>query len=227
MELMEINNNLTMSSREIADLTKKEHRNVLSDIRNMFIGLEIDSAKFSAQYKDSTGRSLPEFNLDKELTMTLVAGYNVKLRHAIVKRWQELEAKEQKKQIVLPNFTDPIEAATAWIEQYKEKTEALKQLEVAKPKAEFVDKYVERNNLKSVTDVAKEMGISGKVLGAWLREKGHAWTKHKSLRWTQPFMDAGYGEVKKFTSDSGYDGTQALITAKGDVFIKKMYASQD
>lgn len=29
--------------------------------------------------------------LDKELTFTLIAGYSVKLRHLIVKRWLELE----------------------------------------------------------------------------------------------------------------------------------------
>lgn len=89
------NDNLMMSSREIAELTGKQHKHVLEDTRNMLNGLGIDSAAFAAQYKDSIGRSLPCFNLDKELTLTLVAGYNVKLRLAIIKRWQELEEKER------------------------------------------------------------------------------------------------------------------------------------
>lgn len=49
----------TMSSREIAELCGKEHKHVLADIRNMCESLKIDSAEFSAQYKDSTGRTLP------------------------------------------------------------------------------------------------------------------------------------------------------------------------
>jgi len=81
-----------MTSRDIAAYTGKDHRNVLVDIRSMLNQLELDSADFSAQYKDSTGRTLPAFNLPKDLTITLVSGYSVPMRHAIVTRWQELEA---------------------------------------------------------------------------------------------------------------------------------------
>ncbi len=83
----------TMSTKEIAELTGKEHKNVLADCRTMFDGLGMHSAEFSAQYKDSTGRTLPLFNLPKDLTFTLVAGYSVELRHRIVTRWLELESK--------------------------------------------------------------------------------------------------------------------------------------
>ncbi len=220
--LIKLENNLIMTTREIANLTSKEHKNVIADTRNMFESLEIDSAVFSAQYKDSTGRTLPMFTLNKELTMTLVAGYNVKMRHAIIKRWQELEAKEQKNQIILPNFTDPAEAAMAWALQYKEKQIALQQLEIAKPKAEFVDKYVERDVAKNLTNVAKELGVSAKALGAWLRKEGHAFKSADKLVWTQPFVDKGYGVHKHFSTDSKA-GSQALITPSGDCFIKKNF----
>lgn len=220
--LIKLEQNLKMTTREIAELTGKEHKNVIADTRNMFDSLEIDSAEFSAQYKDITGRTLPMFTLDKEMTMTLVAGYNVKMRHTIIKRWQELEAKEQKNQIVLPNFTDPAEAAMAWALQYKEKQIALQQLEIAKPKAEFVDKYVERDVAKNLTNVAKELGVSAKVLGAWLRDEGHAFKSTKKLVWTQPFIDKGYGVHKHFSTDSKA-GSQALITPTGDCFIKQNF----
>ncbi|WP_259744950.1 Rha family transcriptional regulator [Pseudomonas protegens] len=81
-----------MSSVEIAELTGKLHKNVLADIRSMLAELEIDSADFSAQYKDSTGRFLPCFNLDREMTDTLLTGYSAKMRLAVVRRWRELEA---------------------------------------------------------------------------------------------------------------------------------------
>lgn len=81
----------TMSSLEIAELTGKAHKHVLTDIRSMLTELEIDWAGLSAQYKDSTGRSLPCFNLDREMTDTLLTGYSAKMRRAVVKRWHELE----------------------------------------------------------------------------------------------------------------------------------------
>lgn len=60
------NSELTMSSREIAKLTNKEHRNVLADIRNMLDELKIQSADFSADYKDSRGRTYQEYLLPKK-----------------------------------------------------------------------------------------------------------------------------------------------------------------
>lgn len=81
----------TMSSREIATLCAKEHKHVLADIRNMCESLKIDSAEFSAQYKDTTGRTLPCFNLPKRETLILVSGYDVVTRAKIIDRWQELE----------------------------------------------------------------------------------------------------------------------------------------
>lgn len=71
-----------MSSREIADLTKKDHKNVIRDIRVMLEGLSIDGSTLS--YQDARGYTA-EYHLDKDLTMTLITGYDVKLRHMVVK----------------------------------------------------------------------------------------------------------------------------------------------
>lgn len=84
----------TMSSREIAKLTGKAHKHVLADIRSMLKELEIDWADCSAQYQDSTGRSLPCFELNRELTDTLLTGYSAKMRLAVIRRWRELEQQQ-------------------------------------------------------------------------------------------------------------------------------------
>jgi phage regulator Rha-like protein len=83
---------LTMTSREIAELTGKKHADVTRDIRNMLAALEIDVSNFAAMSPDSYGRAQPIFNLPKDLTITLVSGYSVPMRHKIVTRWMELEA---------------------------------------------------------------------------------------------------------------------------------------
>ena len=81
-----------MTSREIADLCEKDHKHVLADVSVMCEGLKIDSAEFSAQDKDSTGRTLPCINFSRDLTLTLVPGYIVVLRKRIIDRWLELES---------------------------------------------------------------------------------------------------------------------------------------
>ena len=71
----------TMSSREIAELTGKDHAHVMRDIRNMLEALKKDASSFGGIYKDAYGREKPCFNLDRELTMTLVSGYDLSLIH--------------------------------------------------------------------------------------------------------------------------------------------------
>lgn len=67
---------LTMSSREIADLTGKRHDNVMRDIREMLRELDqFDTGaglSFEGSYQDSTGRTLSCFNLPKRETLILV-----------------------------------------------------------------------------------------------------------------------------------------------------------
>ena len=82
---------LKMSSREISELTGKQHKNVKRDIEKMITGLELDALNFEHIYFDDNNRQQIEYKLNQELTITLISGYSVKLRHAIVKRWIELE----------------------------------------------------------------------------------------------------------------------------------------
>ena len=95
-ELSNLHSNRTMSSREIAELTGKEHKNVIADIRHVIETLsdteEITGLKFQLSgYRDASGKSNPMYLLDYEATMLLVSGYNILLRAKVIRRWRELE----------------------------------------------------------------------------------------------------------------------------------------
>ena len=81
----------TMTSREIAELTGKQHKDVLYDIRKMLADLGLTSADFSADLPDSYGRMQPGFQLPKRETLILVSGYSIPMRARIVDRWEALE----------------------------------------------------------------------------------------------------------------------------------------
>ncbi|MBE0434694.1 MAG: Rha family transcriptional regulator [Methylomicrobium sp.] len=97
-------NKPTMSSREIAELTEKQHSDVLHDIRTqLYTGLynhDFDKGKnlyqqiqgFTVIIDEQTKRT-KEILLDRYHTDILISGYNVKYRAAIVTRWYELESK--------------------------------------------------------------------------------------------------------------------------------------
>ena len=115
----------TMSSREIAELTGKEHKNVMADVRKMLSDLGLSTADFSAVYKDQQLIERPCFNLPKRETLILVSGYSVELRARIIDRWEELERQQAARAVTLPNFTDPAAAAIAWAAEYQAKQAAM------------------------------------------------------------------------------------------------------
>jgi Rha family phage regulatory protein len=88
----------TMSSREIAHLCEKQHKNVLRDIEKMMQeidGLRFEPVDFEKQYQDVKGEWRKEYLLPKNLTVTLITGYRVDLRYRVVKRLEELESQSR------------------------------------------------------------------------------------------------------------------------------------
>lgn len=86
------NATLTMSSREIAELTGKRHDHVMRDIKVMLEDLGEAVPKFGGCYVGADRTTRPCFHLPKRETMILVSGYSVTLRARIIDRWMELEA---------------------------------------------------------------------------------------------------------------------------------------
>lgn len=202
----------TMSSREIAELTGKEHKNVLADIRKMLS--EIQSAEKSADYKDSKGRTYQMLLLDKEETLILISGYSIKMRAAIIRRWQELESQVSKP--ALPDFTNPAEAARAWAAEYEQKLIAQEKLSIAAPKAEVYDRIIDRNNLYNATQVAQKFGQSAVWMNKQLEQFGVYNRSVKRGRvFQQWFIDKGYGIMRE--TETGH--SQAMFYAEGEMWI--------
>jgi len=95
LSLFAANAPLTMSSLEIATLTGKRHDHVMDDIRKMMEELDLSAPDFSGVDNYAVGKGAQRtreiFNLPKRECFVLVSGYNIKLRAAIIDRWQELE----------------------------------------------------------------------------------------------------------------------------------------
>lgn len=91
----------TMSSREIADLTVKRHPDVKRDCDVMFKELNLDVSKFAHIYLDTMNRKQSEYLLPRDLVETLITGYSIKLRHAVLNRLRELEEAVKQKMLSL------------------------------------------------------------------------------------------------------------------------------
>ncbi len=103
----------TMTSREIAELTGKEHRNVLADIRKMLLELHGEGGMLNFQNthrNEQNGQSYPIFNLPKRETLILVSGYSIPMRARIVDRWEALETGKAKPAMVAQPYSAAVEA---------------------------------------------------------------------------------------------------------------------
>lgn len=207
MNLIGIQNKITMSSREIAQLTGKQHGHVKRDIENM--AAELNLPKLDSSSFEHNGNIYTEYQLNKQLTLCLVSGYSALLRMKIINRLDEIE----KNQFYIPQTYG--EALQLCADQAK-------QLELAAPKVAFVDQLVERHSLMTSTQVAQKYKKSAVWLNKFLEEIGVFNRAIKRGRaFQQWFVEKGYGEMKQ--TESGHP--QALFTPAGDVWInQKLYS---
>jgi phage antirepressor YoqD-like protein len=211
---------LTMTSREIADLTVKEHTNVMRDIRHMLELLKKDAISFEGIYQDSYGRGKPCFKLPKRETLILVSGYSVKLRARIIDRWQELETQQA------PAMPQSFAQALRLAAEQAERIEA-QQLEIERqrPAVEFVGRYVESTGLKGFREVAKLLGAKEARFREFLLDSkvmyrlGGEWAAY------QNHIDAGRFSVRTDTSkQSGHTFNRTMFTPKGVEWIAGRWA---
>jgi phage regulator Rha-like protein len=160
------NTAITMTSREIAELTGKRHADVLRDTRKMLDDQGINERSFASVYTDIKGESRACYFLPKDLTITLVSGYNVQIRYAITKRWMELE--EATKPAALPTtFAEALRLA-AELEEQKETLRL--QNEAMKPAAQVGTVVGKRKNITVVDFAGRLPGVNKSQVQNRLRE---------------------------------------------------------
>ena len=199
----------TMSSIEIAELTGKEHRNVLRDIREILAEVHGEGGVLKFEHTHTNPQNKQRytiFRLPKRETLILVSGYSVKMRAAIIDRWQELEAKNAATAFSLPDFNNPIAAARAWADAIKGKQAALEgerkavlALEAAAPAVEFMERYVNAGEAQNFNATAKLLGWKPLDLIDTLIRRKIIFKKKsdgKTILPYQSYLDRGFFSVK-------------------------------
>ena len=144
LDLVEIRNNqVVVSSRQVAEKFGKEHRHVLESIRQI-LGAENSAAKFfNEDYVEYRGQKFPIYLMNRDgftlLTMSFNGKAALQWKMKYIAAFNEMEARLKSNAMVLPDFTNPAEAARAWAEQFEKCNKAEQQLKAAEPKVIFAD----------------------------------------------------------------------------------------
>ena len=225
-------NNQTMSSREIAELCDKNHFHVKRDIETMCQQIEIDVSKFGGIYFDASNRQQTEYLLDRDLTITLVSGYNAKLRYRIVKRWQELEA-QASAPVIPQTLSQALRLAADQADLIDKQNE---RLALAEPKAAALDVIDSATGSLNARDTAKTLGVQPQKFNAWCIAHNWMYRDNKdklqmcSNRLQQGFMSqrpVTYTVPVNRNGVTVYETratTQPIFTPKGLTHLAKTFA---
>ena len=166
------NQQAVTTSLILADAFEKEHKNVIRAIETKIGELKIEqsSKMFSkGEYTNSQNKRQPMYYLNRDGFTFIAMGFTgrkadeFKLKYIDAFNRMEEQIKQQPAQYKLPQtFSE------ALIELAKE----VKKNEVLKPKAEKYDRYLSNKGLITITEIAKEYGMSGRELNKFLHEKG-------------------------------------------------------
>ena len=213
-------NTVTMSSREIAELTGKQHKNVLRDVNVMLESLEKVGSDLSqaVRYTDERGRT-SEVRLDRVLTETLLTGYSIPLRHRVVTRLQDLEKVSRHSMSLPTNFAEALQLAA---DQAKQNASLHLVIQQQAPKVQALERLSGTHGSICITTAAKQLGIGPLKLFKWLSDNRWIYRRAAFSAWSayQPRLTAGLLEHKLVKVGKGAEEDlkvveQVMVTRKG------------
>ncbi len=200
----------TMSSREIAELTGKQHQHVKRDIEKMLGDLKEDASKFGQIYFDSQNRARREYCLDREHTDCLLTGYSAAMRMAVIKRWRELEAQATP---AAPTDLSKLEILQMALESEKARVLLTVQVEAQAKKIDHLENLFKEG--MSPTQFCKGLnGVNVMQVNAFLWSKNWLYAEGKDGRPSTRWRVGSYARDKYMTEH------QQTITPHGkEAFI--------
>ncbi len=225
----------TMSSLQIAELTGKNHKEVMRSIRNMEPAWEkINGRKFAlVEYRDAKGESRPCYSLTKTECLYVATKFNDEARAKLILRWEELETEAAKQYQVPTSFREALLLAAAQQEQIEEQqkllvaqNEQLRDLNEAnaemRVKVSYYDQILASKSTVTTTQIAQDYGMSAKKFNIELRnlkiqrKVGGQWILYA------PYNTMGYVHSETFIPECSTTGKVVMTTKwtqKGRLFL--------
>lgn len=226
-ELLPINDKnasaLTMSSREITKLVNSRHSDVCKSIETLISKGVIGGYQPKPYTHPQNGQIYYEYFLNKRDTYILVAQFSPEFTAAVIDRWQELENQQNPTALLPQNYLQALEQLVA---SEKEKQALALENKAMKPKADFVDLYVDIGTTKSLRETAKILNMPEKAMIAVLERDKALYRQSGNLIPYSDKQSRGLFTVKTGTAEHGHNFTQTRVTSKGIQWIAQRYASE-
>lgn len=218
MEMVKLHQ-LTMSSREISELTGKRHDNVMRTIQDLYDKRLIALPHFEEVSNPGPGPlMLKQWRVGKRDSYVIVAQLSPEFTARLVDRWQELETAQAPR--VPQTMAEALRLAADQAEKIEQQQQALS---LAAPKVEFVDSYVQAEGLMGFRQVAKLLGANERKLRQMLLDHGVMYYLAGVLTPMAQHTKAGRFEVKTGEAENGHAFTTAKFTPKGVEYVSRLW----
>ena len=171
----------TMTSLEIAEITGKEHYNILRDIKDEISKLGTERAELIfelSEYKDTTGRKLPMYIANVQGVLQLGARYSADVRYRLIEKVTKKETVETKENTFKNDLLD-IEKDKIRLEKsriLKELSQSISNdkykqtLEIYSANALYDEPILELPAIEkksyTATEIGKKLGITSMKVGS-------------------------------------------------------------
>lgn len=226
------NENLTMSSREIAELVEARHDSIKRTIERLQDKGLIQLTPL-VEVKNHLGQTVTEYRLVKRDTYIVVAQLCPEFTARLVDRWQELENQIRQPLDPMQMLNDP-RTLRGLLDNYTEKVLVLEhKVEEMKPTVAAFDRIATKaEGSMCITDSAKHLGIKPKFLFDFLSSQKWIYKRAGNSNWIayQDKLQQLLLEHKIHVAMRD-DGTEkvcerVLITAKGLTKLAKIFELQ-
>ena len=220
-------------SLTVAEVFGKRHDNVIRDIENQMglAGEEFSLLNFEESNYDVRGKKYPKFNLTEEAFTLIVFSYNtkeaVRTKIKFIQEFKRMREEQSNKQHSLPTtFAEALRLA-ADLEEEKQKlvTKTLmleQRVAEAEPKVTYFDTILQSTKLVTITQIAKDYGLSGQALNKILHEQGIQYKQSGQWLLYTTHQDKGYTKSQTHIDATGEARLNTKWTQKGRLFIHTM-----
>lgn len=215
----------TLDSRDVARMIEKQHAHLMRDIAGYIKDIEpdpkLDSANYfiPSTYKDKNNQVRPCYLITRmgcEFVANKLTGKKGSLftaKYVSIFNQQRMSLNEIYNRFQIPRtYPDALRLAAKQQEQ----------LEKQKPKVDYYDSQMRNPGLMTITEIAKDFGMSGKQLNSKLAKMHIQYKRGKKWFLYQKYADKGYTQFEPYPYEkNGHKGFSNLLkwTQRGRKFI--------
>lgn len=226
------NGKICTSSRLMAEVFKKEHKNILRAIEKLECSEEFNRLNFErVDYTDNKGEKRPRYIITRDgfslLAMSFTGKKAARFKEAFLEAFGKMERALRS---VSPASLSKMDILKMAIESEKEKERLKKQNEELKGKALLFDKIVDDDKKLDMGQAAKILGLpyGRNILFQKLRERGVFFKTKNEPK--QIYVSKGYFMLKeRFIQPDDHEGfvaLKALVTQKGLAFLAHLLGAE-